>query len=219
MTYHSHADLGGQLGHGPVIPEPEQARFHAPWEARALALTVAMGATGAWNLDMARAARETLAQYARLSYYAIWIGGLQKLLLERALVSREEIETSRMIEPGVALARRLQRADVPAALARGSPTERPAVGAARFECGEWVRTRADAVPHHTRLPGYVRGRRGRIGRVHGCHVFADAHARGLGEQPQWLYSVEFDARELWGEGAAHDLSIAVDAWEPYLEAA
>jgi nitrile hydratase len=51
------------------------------------------------------------------------------------------------------------------------------------------------------------------------HVFADAHAQGLGESPQWLYSVAFDGAELWGEQAAPGLSVAIDAWEPYLEAA
>ena len=55
MTYESHADLGGQPGHGAVTPEAEGERFHARWEPRALALTLAMGATGAWNIDMSRA--------------------------------------------------------------------------------------------------------------------------------------------------------------------
>ncbi len=46
MSYVSHADLGGQRGHGAVVPEPEGELFHAAWEPRALALTLAMGATG-----------------------------------------------------------------------------------------------------------------------------------------------------------------------------
>jgi nitrile hydratase len=78
---------------------------------------------------------------------------------------------------------------------------------------------AGAVAHHTRLPGYVRGRRGMIERVHGTHVFADAHALGLGEQPQWLYTVVFDGTELWPGEPVHGLTVAVDAWEPYMGAA
>ena len=81
---------------------------------------------------------------------------------------------------------------VPAALAKGSPTERPAPGPARFAVGDAVCTRAGHVDHHSRLPGYVQGKRGTITRLHGAHVFADANARGLGEQPQWLYTVVFD---------------------------
>ena len=46
MSYTTHADLGGQPGHGPVRPEPEGELFHAAWELRVLALTLAMGATG-----------------------------------------------------------------------------------------------------------------------------------------------------------------------------
>jgi nitrile hydratase len=60
---------------------------------------------------------------------------------------------------------------------------------------------------------------GVVEHLHGMHVFADAHARGLGEQPQWLYRVAFDARTLWGDGAAEGLSVSIDAWESYLERA
>ena len=56
--------------------------------------------------------------------------------------------------------------------------------------------------------------------VRGVHVFADTTAHGLGEQPQWLYTVVFDGRELWGEApGAGQLGVSVDAWEPYLEPA
>ncbi|MEO6878683.1 MAG: SH3-like domain-containing protein, partial [Gemmatimonadaceae bacterium] len=82
--------------------------------------------------------------------------------------------------------------------------------------GERVRMRQVEVPHHTRLPGYTRGKIGRIERVRGGHVFADTHAQGLGEQPQWLYSVAFDGRELWGDDATHGLSVSIDAWESYM---
>ena len=57
---------------------------------------------------------------------------------------------------------------------------------------------------HTRLPRYARGKRGVIHRCHGIHVFPDTHAHGQGEQPQPLYSVRFDARELWGEAAERE---------------
>ena len=52
---------------------------------------------------------------------------------------------------------------------------------------------------HTRLPRYARGRAGVVERVHGAHVLPDANAHGAGEQPQWLYTVRFAARELWGD--------------------
>ncbi|HYL02599.1 MAG TPA: nitrile hydratase subunit beta [Steroidobacteraceae bacterium] len=217
MSYVSHADLGGQAGYGPVVPEPEGELFHAPWEPQVLAITLAMGATGAWNIDMSRSARESLADYAALSYYQIWLKGLERLLRDRALVHPEEIAAARVLYPGPLPGRVLQTADVPALLARGAPTARRASAPARFAIGEWVRTRAARPDHHTRLPGYARGKIGSIERVHGAHVFADANAQGLGEQPRWLYTVAFEGRELWGERSAAGIIVSIDAWEPYLE--
>ncbi|MBE2243331.1 MAG: nitrile hydratase subunit beta [Burkholderiaceae bacterium] len=219
MSYTTHADLGGRVGFGAVAPESDEAPFHAAWEARALAVTLAMGATGEWNLDQSRSARETLPDYARLSYYEIWIAALERLLIERGLVGADELAAAQALHPPRPVARILHAADVRAALAKGSPTERAAAAAARFRIGDRIRTCATAAAHHTRLPGYARGRVGIIERVHGVHVFADAHAQGLGEAPQWLYGVAFDARELWGTSAAPGPKVAFDAWESYLEPA
>ncbi len=229
MTYLSKADLGGQTGHGPIVPEPEGELFHAPWEPRVLALTLAMGATGSWNIDMSRAARETLDGYERLSYYQIWFGGLCRLMQERGLVSAEELEQGRVLQPAMPLARKLHAADVAAALARGSPTRREATTPPRFEVGQRVRTSDTRPPHHTRLPAYVRGKVGIVERLHGAHVFADSHAHGKGEDPHWLYTVAFDAADLWPVAAGTDgsaardenpvdqrFTVSVDAWEPYL---
>lgn len=218
MSYRSHADIGGQAGHGRVIPEPEGELFHAAWEPRALALTLAMGATRAWNIDMSRSARETLPDYAALSYYEIWIEALEKLMLERGLLHDDEIAAGRMLHPARPSTRVLRAADVASALAKGSPTRRQATVPPRFVVGERVRTRVAKVAHHTRLPGYARGKIGCIECLHGVHVFAEPHARGLGEQPQWLYNVVFDGRELWGDDAVDGLIVSIDAWEPCLEA-
>ena len=218
MSYETNADLGGQLGHGRVMPEPEGELFHAAWEPRVLALTLAMGATGAWNIDMSRAARETLPDYAQRSYYEVWFGGLQELLRERGMVSDAELDAGRALLPPVPVARVLHAADVPAVLARGAPTERAATHAARWQPGDRVRARSEVPDHHTRLPAYVRGKCGVVERVHGMHVFADAHALGLGELPQWLYTVVFDGSELWPEATA-GLKVSIDAWEPCLESA
>jgi nitrile hydratase subunit beta len=219
-AYRSHADLGGQPGHGAVSPEAEGELWHAPWEPRAMALTVAMGATGAWNIDMSRAARETLPDYTQLSYYQIWIAALERLLQQRGLVQADERAQACVLHPALPLPRTLTAAAVPGVLARGAPTARPLAMPPRYAVGEAVRMRAAPVPHHTRLPGYVRGKRGVVCRWHGGHVFADAHAQGLGEQPAHLYTVAFEGHELWGdEPGASGLVVHVDAWEPYLERA
>jgi nitrile hydratase subunit beta len=217
MSYQSRADLGGQGIHQRVVPEPEGELFHAAWERQALALTLAMGATGAWNIDTSRSVRETLPDYRSLSYYEIWIRGLERLLIEHGLVGRDEMAAGRMLHAPRSGLRLLQAQAVPVTLARGAPTQRPAERAARFAIGERVRTRAAAVDHHTRLPSYARGKIGRIDQLRGVHVFADTHAQGRGEQPQWLYTVVFSAAELWGAAAPRGQSVSIDAWEPYLE--
>ncbi len=218
MNYRSHADLGGRELRERVVPEPEGDPFHARWEQRAHAITIAMGATGLWNIDMSRAARETLADYGTLDYYGKWLAGLERLLCEHGIVGADEIAAGRALRPGCVLPRVLAARDVASTLARGAPTARVPATSARFAIGARVRTRPDAAPHHTRLPGYARGKSGRIERVLGAHVFADTHAQGLGEQPQWLYTVVVSGEELWGAGAERErLEVSIDAWEPYLE--
>lgn len=87
-------DLGGMHGFGAIEPEPDEPVFHAEWERRAFAITLAMGAYGSWNLDMSRHARERMdpAEYLRTSYYEHWVHGLQLLLIEQGLLSAQEIE-------------------------------------------------------------------------------------------------------------------------------
>lgn len=220
MSYRSNADLGGQDVGDPVRPEPEGELFHADWEPRVLALTLAMNATGLWNIDASRAARETLPHYRELSYYQIWLAALEKLLRQSGAAQAVEIHQGQMLQAAVPLSRVLHAGEVAAVLARGTPTVRQPSRPARYALGMKVRALNVAPPHHTRLPGYTRGKCGVIERIHGAHVFADTHAQGLGEQPQWLYTVAFDEAELWGVGRPRQgSSVSVDAWEPYLEPA
>jgi nitrile hydratase len=214
-------DMGGQMGFGPVAPEPNEPVFHAEWEKRALAVTLAMGAAGGWNIDMSRHARETLhpADYLARSYYDIWLAGLEKLMAERDLVSAVELAEGRSAGRRVEPKKILSAAEVPATLARGGPTAREASAPARFGIGDRVRTKVMHPTGHTRLPRYARGKLGVIELVHGAHVFPDTNAHGLGEQPAWLYTVRFNGRELWGEGGDPALEVCIDAFEPYLEPA
>jgi nitrile hydratase subunit beta len=214
------ADLGGMMGFGAVRPEPEDERFHADWERRALALTLAAGALGRWTIDRSRYARESLhpAEYLTSSYYALWVKGLERLLVASELVDAEEIAQGRALTPGEPV-RALEAADVPVVLAEGGPVSRPAKAPARFTVGDTVRTRVLNPTGHTRLPRYARGKIGTVERVHGVHVFPDTNAHGEGEHPQWLYSVRFAARELWGEAADPTLTVTIDAWECYLDPA
>ena len=212
-------DMGGLQSFGPVEPEPDEPPFHAPWEKRALGITLAMGATGQWSIDQSRSARESLppATYLSSSYYKIWVAALENLMVERQLITREELADGRARMSPVQLARVLAAKDVPAALAKGSPTERPSTTGARFKVGDKVRARNWNPLSHTRLPRYCRGKPGTIVKVHGCHVYADASAQGR-EDPQWLYGVRFEGEALWGAFTTAS-AVYVDCWEPYLEPA
>ncbi len=42
---------------------------------------------------------------------------------------------------------------------------------------------------------------------------------GLGEQPQYLYSVRFPARVLWGDEASERDSLYLDLWDAHLDPA
>jgi nitrile hydratase subunit beta len=212
-------DMGGVAWSGQVVPEPNEPVFHAPWERRAFALTLAMAMPGGWNIDMSRFAREDRppADYLGMSYYQIWLAGLERLMLERRLVASDEIDAAKALQPAKPVAKTLTPDGVAAMLHRGGPTEREASSPARFAAGDRIRARDIHPPTHTRLPHYVRGHIGVIERVLGCHVFPDSNSTGAGENPQWLYTVTFSGRELWGEASDPNLKVSVDAWEPYLE--
>ena len=218
-------DMGGQQGFGPVLLEEKEALFHAHWESRAMAITVAMGASGQWNIDLSRAARESLppAIYLSSNYYEIWIRALEKLMLERAMVTQAELASGQQTTPPVQVSKVLTGDTVDAALKAGSPTERSIDQPALFKVGQKVRARNMHPQGHTRLPRYVRGHVGTVISLHGGHVFPDGHT--LHASPpfnvpvQWLYTVVFDGPTLWGEHSDPTLEVTVDAWESYLEAA
>src|SRR5438105_11259914 len=134
-------DLGGQMGFEPVAPESDEPVFHSEWERRAFAVTLAMGATRQWNIDVSRHARENIppAEYLSSSYYEVWLAGLVRLLTERGLATRDEIASGIMSEPARPLAGKLTVENVAAVLAMGGPANRQPQGPARFTVGDRVR--------------------------------------------------------------------------------
>jgi nitrile hydratase subunit beta len=213
-------DMGGMDGFGKVEPEPNEPVFHAPWEGRVMAMNRALGATGAWNIDMSRHSREVLPPhiYLSASYYQKWFLGLRQMLLDRGLIDADEVAAGRALRPGKELKRGpFEIKDVPRVMSRGS-FARPTNTAAVFKIGDRVRCKNIHPAGHTRLPRYVRGHTGTVEMIHGTHVYPDSVAAGQGDNPQWLYTVAFDSRELWGPDADPTVRISIDAFEPYLEA-
>jgi len=88
--------------------------------------------------------------------------------------------------------------------------------APRFKVGDSICVLNLNPRGHTRLPRYLRGKRGVIERDYGVFAFPDAHAHGQGEKPQHVYSVKFSAKEVWGrEGGERDF-VVVDVWDDYM---
>lgn len=217
-------DMGGRFGDGAVVPEPQgNARISEEWQLKALALTVAAGAFGTWNIDISRHAREKLSpgDYGRFSYYEKWIAGLADLLVETGVVTRQEL-VSRQAEDGDGDLPCVTGEMMAGLLAQGGPASRPGTVAARFQIGQSVRTIRPAANRlvdggHTRLPQYGAGARGRVLLQHGNHVLPDSNAHRLGEAPEPLYTVVFGASELWAAPEHPGDEVTLDLWQSYLE--
>jgi nitrile hydratase subunit beta len=212
-------DLGGQMGHGPVTSEADEPWFHADWEKKALALTLAMGATGSWNIDTSRHARECLPPliYLGTSYYEIWLRALVNLMISHDMVTEDELTAGHYSQTGKTVKRVLKADAVAAALAKGSPCDRPCESVPLFKAGDIIRCSNDSVVTHTRMPSYVRNATGVIIENHGAFVYPDSNAHGGGENPIWCYAVRFKATDLWGKTADPHSEVMVDLFEPYLE--
>ncbi len=219
-------DMGGRFGDGPVTPAAKDAPvFATVWHARALAVTLAAGGLGQWNIDMSRHRRERLSpqDYAGFSYYEKWIAALADLLVDTGVLTLDDLQHPEAAAPRHPLAERALTVDrVGAALAAGGPALRPSDIAPLYKPGDHVRCLRPAgnrlvAGGHTRLPGYAAGVSGKILRFHGCHVLPDASAHGLGDAAKPLYSVVFRASDLWVDPEHPDDDVVLDLWQSYLE--
>jgi nitrile hydratase len=211
-------DMGGMQDMGAIEYEKNEPMFHAPWEGKVMAMMRAVQATGKYRLGL-RPPIESLppAQYLTMKYYELWLTSLIERLVASDLVTREEIETGKPAQGSPRSTLAIAAADVPGWIAEGAPTRRDASGPPLFKVGEQVRARNINPVTHTRLPRYVRGKSGTIDRVHGVFVFQDTAAYSKGEKPQYVYSVRFAARDLWGEQAAPKDAVYLDLCNDYLE--
>lgn len=220
-------DMGGRFGDGAVVPEPESDPvFHEDWHGRALAVTLAAGALGKWNIDISRHGRECLPpiDYASMSYYEKWLAGLTGLLVDADILSREELTAGRAIGSSDLTSKRMDADKVAGVLASGGPADRPSDVPVAFKVGDRVRSRqvnGNRIVDggHTRLPSYAVGATGRIVMVHGTHVLPDSSAHRLGDAAEPLYAVAFAASELWVNPEHPKDEVVLDLWQSYLEAA
>jgi len=206
-------DMGGMQGFGRVVVEAEEPTFHAPWEGRVHAMVYLLIGGGVGSIDAFRHAIEriTPVEYLSAGYYGRWVRAAETLLVERGLLREGE------------LTRYIAGDRMPPSAGSTVPGERlkgfvrEVATEPRFAVGAEVRARNLHPVGHTRLPGYVRGKRGVVRRVHGAYVLPDTNAHGRGECPEYLFSVRFDGAELWGEGAESAAPVSVDLFDRYLD--
>ena len=194
-------DLGGMMGLGPIAAPPSEPVFHQKWEGRMFALV--MSVPGDWSIDEDRQASESLhpAKYLTTSYYGRWLHGLETLMKTHTLDSSSPLHPE----------------GVWPALTAPRSYAREVTSPAAFAIGQKIRVKIMNPKTHTRCPRYVRGHAGEVVKIHGAHVFPDSSACGHGENPQWLYTVRFTAKEVWGHDNKDE--VMLDLWEPYLEPA
>lgn len=213
-------DMGGMDGFGPVEPEPNEPVFHADYEKRVFAVSLASAFLIPYFDDVHRFAIERVPaeRYLSEGYYPRWLKGLEDVLVARGLVTRAELEGADPA-PGPAGLAGPSAAEIIPAITHGLSSRDPASPLApSFAVGSIVRARMIHPAGHTRLPRYVRGQTGEVTAVHGVFGFADARSAGA-DQPQPLYTVRFAARTLWGDEAPAGDCVLLDLWEAYLEAA
>ena len=167
-------DMGGMHGMGPIEHETDEPVFHTRGEARAFALTRAMGAWGKWNIDASRHSREVIpaAEYLRMSYYEKWYTGLVDLVVKSGLVTPVELETGKRAKGSPKATPPLTAAMIaPLAKKWNADVARDVPIAPTFKVGQRVRARNINPPGHTRLPRYARGKSGTVRRVQSTHNF------------------------------------------------
>jgi nitrile hydratase len=220
-------DLGGTQSFGPIPRSQNETVFHDPWQGRVEAMTMALLVAGHFGGGGAlRYAIESLPplRYLQDGYFERHLDGLEAALAQRKLLSPAEIRDRVAQLGGDGEPQRSGAAHTTGAPGLPTPGGEPSNRREddrprRFAVGDEVIARNIHPRGHTRLPRYVRGRRGRIATIHPPAVFPDTDAHGMGENPQHIYTVSFDGRDLWGDTAEPNLKVQLGLWESYLEAA
>lgn len=218
-------DLGGLQSFGPVLREDNEPYFHQRWEERVFGLFFGCFAGGHFNVDMFRAVIELMPgdEYLRTSYYEHWLHAIEHLLIANGALTREAIAEACRRGGEVGAQRAAPTAALPVEMVdglirTGASTRMADTIAPRFQAGDKVLARNHHPVTHTRIPRYIKGRRGTVQRDHGVFSFNDTVAHGLGHKPQHVYSVRFAAQELWGPQASARDSVCIDLFDDYLDA-
>ncbi|WP_037312890.1 nitrile hydratase subunit beta [Ruegeria halocynthiae] len=214
-------DMGGMQGFGKVVPEADEPVFHAPWEGRMFGLALSSSFALAYSDDKFRRNIERMdpAHYLQSNYYEKWYESVTALIIEAGAATRDELDAGVAKDAGPGGWAKADPAIIPEAIAAGASQERPSDDAPRprFAPGDRVRMLTTRGYDHNRLPRYARGRAATITACRGRFILADSHAKSGEENPTWLYTVAFAARDLWGPDAGENDAVTLDIWETYID--
>jgi nitrile hydratase len=193
--------------------------FPEAWEGRAFALALLSTRLAGWNIDAFRHALERLSrtEYLDDGYFGRWLNATELMCTDSAILAPQAVG---------ARARNLRGEHVqepptpqpvrPDYAPAGEGSLRNVDAAPAFALGERVRAKNMSRAGHSRLPRYVRGHIGVVEFVQPPSVLPDTNAHFQGENPQYVYTVRFDSRELWG-AEAEPFTLTIEMFESYLE--
>lgn len=217
-------DMGG-TSCSETLPTENDHVFEKEWHKRTLALTLAVGALGKWNLDRSRYFRESLPaeDYQRFTYYEKWLAALVNLLVDSGLFHQSELAELKSLNTSKH-EKSVSSQTIREIISQGDPSVcETNTSYQPYEVGQLVKTKHPPSNRfmkdgHTRLPAYSSGFKGEIVLFHGFHRLPDSNAHYLGENPEPLYTVSFKAKTLWGPSIEFpDDEINLDLWHNYLE--
>jgi nitrile hydratase len=231
--------LGGLENLGPVNLDTRV--FVSEWEKRIFGIhTVMMAASTHLNTTVPTSFRETWTwaslrtgaegmqpfEYFKYRYYEKWLMGISQFFIDRGYIATEELaelSAHYRAQPDAPLPVQANPAlndQVVRYLNRGDSGLRPLAAAPRFQVGDTVQVADPEAADHSRLPGFLRNKRGTVTEVYAgaFEYFVPTGPDGL-EGPQHVYCVAFDATDIWGAAKSEpNTVICADLFDAYLKA-
>ena len=212
-------DLGGMHGFGPI--KMDSAQFHERWEQEVFVINKIIQLHGIYKVDEKRHASERIPplRYLQLSYFEKWLDSIEMLLIEKGVLTKEDIDSRR--ESLSLDAQQIESKSDPnlttKVLDSFKKDKLKEVESMKnnFYIGDKVVVNPNNEFGHCRAPAYAQKSIGTIEKIFGTFPLPDAIVRGeyLVEP---VYKVRFSAQELWGNSYPENDSVTLDLWESYL---
>ena len=211
-------DMGGMDNFGPINPEVDEPVFHEDWERQMFALVIALLPLGQFRVDEIRRITELIPpiQYLSSKYYEKWLISTENILLEKNIVTEGELKSGKADKGKEPLSiESIPAESIQYAMTNPMPANLDVELPAKFKSGDKILAKNINPLHHTRIPRYVRGHIGVVEKDHGVFLLPDTNAHGGPDKPEHVYTVRFEASELWGE-ASKD-AVFIDLFDSYMD--